>query len=123
MDAVVLFGMLEFPVMEDKLRCLKEATRILKKGGELVITTPNRLYLSRTEKPNRLDYDMLNDLLKDGYDIKIYGFNPFPTFPYFLPNAVMEKIPFIWHILLWMMKNDIMVRRCRNFFVIARKRS
>lgn len=120
-NIVISMGMLELVKADDKLSCLKEINRVLKKGGKLIITTPNRHYLSLLEKRNRIDYASLKELFSYDYEFEIYGFNPFPSFPFFLPNCIMERIPFIWHILTAMMINKVMLRYCRSFFVVASK--
>lgn len=121
-DAVIFLNMIELPDAEGKRMCLSEIRRVLKKNGVLIMTTPNRRYLSNIDKARRLDYISLKNMLEADYECNIYGFNPFPSFPYFLPNRVMEKVPFIWRILIFMMKNNVMTQYCRSFIVLARKR-
>ncbi len=122
-DVIVLMGMLEiFHDPQDKVRCLTEILKVLPKGGRLIITTPNKRYLSRLNKEGYLDYNALKVLLEKDYDFEMFGFNPFPSFPYFLPNSIMERIPFIWRILFFMMRNNILIRYCRSFFVVAQKK-
>jgi len=122
-DEVMLFGMLEvLPTIEDKKRCLNEILRVLKKEGELVITAQNKNYFCPLDKTNKVDYGTLKSLLTLDWDYKIFGFNPVPSFPYFLPNFIQDKIPFIWRVLVYLMNRDMFVNRCRSFIVIAKKK-
>lgn len=122
-DVVIFFGMFtEVEDNEERVRCLKEMERVLKEDGELIITVANKDYLCWGEKGSRVSYCILDSLLKDRFNKVIYGFNPLPEFPLFLPNRVIERIPWIWNILIYLMKKRFMYKYCRSFLVLAGKK-
>lgn len=121
-DLVILLGMLEVPVSKNKAECLLEISRVLRDGGELLIATHNKKALLGKHNYSHLDYAALKQLVSKDFEFKILGFNPFPNFPFFLPNFILQNLPFIWWILFLMMKNNILLDRCRSFLVTARKK-
>ncbi len=121
-DCIVFLGMLELLPGENKKNdCIKEIARVLKENGELILTTPNRMSFRAGSKDNFVDYDCLVKVLQEKFVYQVYGFNPFPDFPYFLPNRVLARIPGIWKILLFMMRRGVLLRRCRSFLAVAHK--
>lgn len=96
---------------------LLETIRVLKKGGKIYLTTPNNArYVS-----NKLSYNELIKLVNPFNDVKICGWNPFPSYPYFLPSRVLCKLPNVFELLEWMMHRRTMFNRCKMFYVEARK--
>jgi ubiquinone/menaquinone biosynthesis C-methylase UbiE len=120
-DSVVFLGMLELPEKGKKGNAIKEIHRILKRGGKLFLTTQNRFYLRRKINKNYLNYSEVKSLLFNQFNFKILGFNPFPSFPYFIPNRILSKIPFIWELLILLMKIKIFTKVSCSFIVYGEK--
>jgi len=122
-DIVVLAHMLqEFHTTEEKRVLMKNVYRVLKPGGRVFITTPNRRYRRYSGVSRMLTFEELDGLLCQDFDYRIKGFNPFPPFPYFLPNAVMAKIPGVWGLLILLMDKGVLKKRGCSFFAEAVKK-
>jgi len=72
---------------QDKL--LSEIARVLKPHGTLFLTTPNE----RRFHGRKLDFDELKSALNKRFDFEIMGWNPFPSYPYFLPSRLLKHVP------------------------------
>jgi len=122
-DVVIFCGMLEVPQREQKAQAVRELARVLRPGGQLLLTTPNRRYPRYRGHDLMVTYEELQGLLRSYFDVRIRGFNPFLPFPYFLPNSLLARIPGIWRILVALMERDIGTRSGCAFLVNAVKRS
>lgn len=121
-DIVILANMLEHTTkVKEKGLLIKEAHRVLKPYGTLFVTTLNRRYPRYRKFPEIRTFEELDTLLQPYFDYHINGFNPFPPFPYFLPNMVIAKIPGIWYLLVFLMKKDFLRKWCCGFFAEAIK--
>ena len=121
-DVVVFCGMMEVPQRERKVQAVQELARVLRPGGHLFLTTPNRRYPRYRRYHLMVTYEELQELLQPLFDADIRGFNPFLPFPYFLPNKVLARVPGIWRILTGLMERRVGTRTGCSFFVTARKR-
>ena len=122
-DVVVFCGMLEVPQRADKARAVQELARVLRAGGQLFLTTPNRRYPRYRRQSLMVDFDELDALLRPAFDAQIRGFNPLPPFPYGVPNKLLAQVPGIWRLLVALMERGIGRRSGCAFFVTAVKRS
>jgi len=66
-------------------------------------------------------YEDLRNLLLPQFRSEIKGFNPFPPFPYFLPNRFLARVPGIWWILMTLMEWGVGKIRSTAFLVKAVK--
>jgi SAM-dependent methyltransferase len=121
-DVVLFCAMLEVPPRSFKATALQEAARVLRPGGTLYLTTPNRRYLRYRHLASRVTYEELRELLLPEFTFEIKGFNPFPPFPYFLPNCLLARVPGIWRILVTLMKRGFGKRHSCAFLVEAVKK-
>lgn len=121
-DVVVFCGMLEVPPHERKTAAMAEASRVLRPGGELLLTTSNRRYLRYRYLDSRVTYEELQAFLEPGFDATIQGFNPLPPFPYGLPNGLLARVPGIWRLLMWLMERGIGTRWSCTLLATAVKR-
>lgn len=121
-DTVIFLGMLELPDKKRKKNAINEIYRILKVGGQLFLTTLNRRYLRFKTNSNYVNYAELESLLDGQFTFEIKGFNPFPQFPYFIPNRILAKIPFIWKLLVFFMDKDIFQKISSSFIAYAEKK-
>ena len=120
-------------------RCMvREIRRVLKKGGRLLLTTPNRGHWAY-QRVSKLTCDELLCLLTPDFTVTIRGYNPLPPFPFFLPPRMMSWVPRrIWRYLFipspllalvpgidvflrWIMEVKWLRRVSKAFFVEARK--
>jgi SAM-dependent methyltransferase len=123
-DVVILAHMLQVPRdVKGKKLLIEESQRVLKPQGTIFITTPNRRYRRYLNLFNMLTFEELDNLLKPYFDYYIKGFNCFPPFPFFLPNALIAKIPGIWGLLLFLMEKGFLRKQNCSFFVKATKRT
>ena len=118
-DVVIYSNLIE--MVEDKPALLKEAARLLKPGGTLLLTTPNSAHPCYRGKP-KLGYEELNSLLKPFFDFEVHGWNPFPPWPFFLPNRVLARVPGWYSFLKWLCESGRFPRSSKYFFVEAKKR-
>ncbi len=121
-DAVIFCGVLEVAPRERREEAIREVARVLRVGGAAHLTTQNRRYPRYRRHPSMVTYEELQNLLLPQFHSEIKGFNPFPSFPYFLPNRLLARIPGIWRILTTLMKWDAGKRRGCAFLVKAVKR-
>ena len=64
---------------------VEEVRRVLKEGGRLLLTTPNRGHWVYQKAP-RLTYDELLHLLTRDFAVTLRGYNPLPPFPFCPPG-------------------------------------
>jgi SAM-dependent methyltransferase len=124
-DVVIYCGMLELPPDDQKSGALREAARVLTPGGRLYLTTVNRGY-RRYRHPSSIrpvTFDQLRALLLPHFDFTINGFNPCPPFPWFLPNAILARVPGIWRLLVSLMERNIGTNASCMFVVEGTRRS
>jgi SAM-dependent methyltransferase len=123
-DVVLFCGMLEIPDREEKARVMSEVARVLTASGELFLTTPNRRHLryKRNRFMSTVSHHELTSLLRPYFDADVRGFNPFPPFPYFLPNRLLARFPGIWRLLTALMRWGIGTHYGTAFFVRGVKR-
>ena len=121
-DVVIFCAMLEVPTWEHKSMAVAELARVLRPGGRVYLTTPNRRYLRYRHLALRVTYEELRELLLPEFTFEIKGFNPFPPFPYFLPNCLLARVPGIWGILVTLMKRGFGKRHSCAFLVEAVKK-
>lgn len=122
MDVVLYCGMLEVPAYGQKKQAIREVARVLRPGGRLYLTTANgcyRRYRHSSPSLRAVTIDQLRGVLSPDFVYTIRGFNPFPPFPYFLPNRVLAAVPGIWRLLVAMMERNVAVERCCSFYVQA----
>ncbi|MBI3629470.1 MAG: class I SAM-dependent methyltransferase, partial [Candidatus Rokubacteria bacterium] len=109
-DVVVFAGMLEeFVPSRPKEAAVREIARVLRPGGALYMTTLNRRHWRNRDHPWKifLTAEDIAALLSPHFEADIRGFNPFPPFPYFLPNRVLARLPGIWRLLVALMGRGI----------------
>lgn len=118
-DVIIYCGMLELPPDGRKADAIAEAARVLRPGGRLFLTTPNRRHWryrhASTVRPVTLAE--LQALLAPHFDCTIRGFNPCPPFPYFIPNRVLARVPGIWRLLIGLMERNIAMGVSCMFYV------
>jgi SAM-dependent methyltransferase len=125
-DVVLYCGMLELPSDEQKTDAIRETARVLAPGGRLFLTTVNRRYrpyLNTSSSVRAVTFEQLQALLSPHFDFTIRGFNPFPPFPYFLPNRILARVPGIWPLLIWLMNANIGLKHGCMFVVDGTRRS
>jgi SAM-dependent methyltransferase len=122
-DVVIFCGMLEVSPWELKRKALEEAHRVLKDEGVFLLTTPNRNYGAYGHNKNMVNYQELNKLLGPFFQFDIKGLNPFPPFPFFIPNRILARIPGIWGIILFLTKHRWLFDYCHSFYVEGKKAS
>lgn len=98
-------------------QAIAETRRVLKKEGVLFLTTPNQARYHS----NKMSHKDLVNLLERFKDVQIYGWNPFPNYPYFIPARILANIPGVFELLGRMMHRNILMSRCKGFFVTAKK--
>jgi SAM-dependent methyltransferase len=125
-DVVIYCGMLEVPSDEQKTDAIRETARVLAPGGRLFLTTVNRRYLryrNTSSSIRAVTVEQLQALLSPHFDFTIRGFNPFPPFPYFLPNAILARVPGIWRLLVALMERNIGTNASCMFYVDGIRKS
>lgn len=118
-DVVIFAAMLEISDRQDKVRAIQEVHRVLKPGGRLLLTTPNRAYPRYRRHNGVVTYDELVSIVGPYFEMEAKGFNPFPRF---LPNRLLARIPGIWHLLTALMTWHALSPRCCSFYVRATKK-
>ncbi len=120
-DVVVLANVVE--TVGNREALLKEVRRLLKKRGKLFLTTPNRGHPAYAGKPGKLSFRELESLLdSSGFTYSVKGWNPFPPWPFFLPNRVLARMPGWYSLLKWLCEGGRFPRSSKYFFVEAVKR-
>ena len=122
-DVVLFCGMLEILPKEHKPNVVHEVARVLCSAGQVHLTSPNRRNLRYRNSASTVTKEELHNLLFPLFHMDIKGFNPFPPFPYFLPNRLLAHVPGIWRILTLLMRWRLGIRSCSSFLVRATKRS
>ena len=120
-DAVLFCGMLEVPPRCFQVGAVQEVARVLRPGGRLYLTTMNRRYRRYRRHPSTVTYEELEALLRPWFRYEIRGFNPFPPFPFFLPNRWLAEVPGIWPFLQTLMRHRVAERSSCAFLVTAVK--
>jgi len=117
-DVVVLAHMIED---NDPKQFVKRAAKALRKGGRLYLTTPNGDFAKyrNTGLPRRTD---LERLLSPYFDFRIYGWNPFPPWPWFPPARILARLPGWFELLRWLCEHNILVNNAKSFYVEAMRR-
>ena len=85
-----------FPASEQQQQqVFEEMHRVLKPGGTLYLTTSNKNYrLDRHHYiPGEIFHEEVRQDLQMFRDVEIYGWNPLPSFVFFLPQNIFAKIP------------------------------
>jgi ubiquinone/menaquinone biosynthesis C-methylase UbiE len=73
---------------------LGEIYRVLKPGGTLYLTMTNKNHvMERHSYPKGIFYGELARALQIFKHVMIYGWNPLPSFVFFLPKRLTDKIP------------------------------
>lgn len=122
-DTVICCGMVEVPPSQAKASLIKEVARVLQPQGHLFLTTPNRRNLHyQIRTIPAVSYDELGALLAPHFEYRIWGFNPFPAFPRFVPNRCLAATPGIWSVLHFSMARGINRTHCGAFYVEATRR-
>ncbi len=103
---------------ENQEKAVREAARVLKKGGVLFLTTPNNAFY----KSVKLSFEELDSLLKPCFRYEIKGWNPFPRFPFFPPARVLRLIPGWFGLLAWLCEKGFFRRSSKFFYVEAVKK-
>jgi SAM-dependent methyltransferase len=124
-DVVIYCGMLELPSDDQKTDAVRETARVLAPGGRLYLTTINRRYrrYRNTSSIRAVTFEQLRALLSPQFDFTIRGFNPFPPFPYFLPNRMLARVPGIWRLLVALMERNIGTNASCMFVVEGTRKS
>ncbi len=101
----------------DQRKAIAEAVRVLKKGGLFLLTTPNNARYGSV----KTTYAELSALLTPHFGICISGWNPFPSWPYFLPNRLLKRIPGWFFLLDVLCEKRLAVKRSKFFYVQVMK--
>ena len=92
-DVVVMANVIEVPPNSaGRSNIVSEVRRVLRPGGWLLLTTPNRGHWAY-QRASKLNYDDLSSLLTSDFEVTIRGYNPLPPFPFFLPPSLMSWVP------------------------------
>ena len=115
-DVVLLVNLIECFSGEERMKVLLEAARVLKPGGKIYLTTPNKghYYYRKTKK---LDMSELERLLeKTGLSYDILGFNPIP-----LPTKSIAWLPGVYGFLEFLSGEKAFAGFGKYFCVEAKK--
>jgi len=124
-DAVVWANMVPGSDFEEpekdreKLRklAMRETLRVLKKEGRLYFTTPNQgRYHS-----NKLTKGEVEDLVAAYRKKELRAWNPFPSYPRFVPSRLLARIPGWFWVLELLMKWRVLEGRGKAFYLEAIK--
>jgi SAM-dependent methyltransferase len=97
-DAVILCHILEIPEGHQR-RCdlLHESARVLRTGGLLLLTTPNKdhiRYRRWLDAENGVTYSQLQGLLRIcGFEGEVLLWNSIPSLVHFLPMGLLQRVP------------------------------
>jgi SAM-dependent methyltransferase len=122
-DVVIYCGMLELPSDERKMDAVRETARVLAPGGRLYLTVNRRHRRYQRSSIRAVTFEQLGALLSPHFDCTIRGFNPFPPFPYFLPNRILARVPGIWRLLVALMERNIGTNASCMFVVEGTRKS
>jgi SAM-dependent methyltransferase len=121
-DVVILANVLpgfDYPgTLEQCRKLIAIATRCLKEGGTLYLTTPNGAN-SFYKNKIKIYETALSALLTKDYDFVIKCWNPFPI----QLDHLLQFIPWRFNLLYLFMKHDVGRKRGTAFFVKAIKRN
>jgi SAM-dependent methyltransferase len=119
-DVIMLNAML--PLVSDKQGLIASIYDLLAVDGLFLVTTHNRDHCSYRDEDSLLSFRDTENLLSEKFDINITGFNPFPRFPYFVPNVIADKIPYVWEMLTYFSDRGLFVKKSRALLIEARKK-
>ncbi len=102
---------------------LSKVNQLLKPDGKLFIMFFNKHHSNFKVKLGFLGLSEIEEALKPYYKYNIIGYNPLPKFPFFVPNCIVDKIPFIWNILFFLANNKYFFNNSIAFFIEANKAS
>jgi SAM-dependent methyltransferase len=123
---------------EQKTRVFQEVYRILKPGGKLLLTTPNGEHFCY-RRSRKIQFTELQRVLAHFHAINIYGWNPLPSFVFFLPTRWQKRIPLPYHkylcipspilaripgmmgVLRYLMTKKCLRRTSKAFYVVCKK--
>ena len=100
---------------KNQRKAFSEAARVLKKGGVLYLTAPNGAWFEKIGVYGKLERWRLEKLLQPYFDFEIGGWNPFPSYPRFIPSRVLKKVP-LWFELLKTLCGKGLFSRTSKFF-------
>lgn len=100
----------------ERRKVISEIYRILKPGGKLYLTTPNKGHPYYWKK-HKLTYPELVEVLQPHFEFSITGWNPIP-----LPPKLFAWLPGIEHFLKFLEKLGFFKDKGRYFYVEATKR-
>jgi SAM-dependent methyltransferase len=118
---VVLFNAM-LPLARDKAQMIAGLCAVLKPGGRLFLTTHNRNYYEYKREPSLPTIPELEGYLKPYFEYSIAGFNPLPRYPFFVPNILIDKIPFIWYFIMYLSKRNFLSDKSCGIYVEAVKK-
>ncbi len=118
---VVLFNAM-LPMAQDKARMIASLHALLKPGGSLYLTTHNRNYYEYASDASMVTIPELKDYLAPYFEYAVAGFNPFPRYPFFVPNMFIDKIPFIWPLIRYLSERDLFSNRSVGIYAHAIKK-
>jgi SAM-dependent methyltransferase len=121
-----------------KKTVFSEVYRVLKPGGTLFLTTPNGEHLCYRHT-QRIHLSELQHDIESFRNVRIYGWNPFPSFIFFLPDtlkrcipiryqkylfmpsSVLAKFPYMMDILQYLMTKKSLLKKAKAFYVECEK--
>lgn len=121
-DAIIGFGILEVPGI-DRIQLLEEFRKISKNETYFFFTTTNRNHHRYKKHKEKITLQEIEALFKNKIDIQILGWNPFPPFPFFFPNHIVHKIPFIWKILIFLSKFSFLKTISTSFLITSKNQN
>lgn len=102
---------------ELRRKALSEMNRVLRKGGTLLLTTPNGDY---AKWPGKIKREELEQLLKQaGFSAEVMGWNPFP--PLLPPSRILTRMPGWFSLLKHIARKKMAVKKSKFFLVEAKK--
>lgn len=145
-DVVVMANVMPYhevctPLLEEaqqKTHAFGEAYRVLKTGGRLFLTTPNKEHLCYKTSRKSTIFE-LELALQHFQNIQIGGWNPLPSLVWFLPDPLTLRIPRQYHkyllfpspiaarmpgmmpILIYLMRKKSLRRKAKAFYVECQK--
>lgn len=104
-DVILLNAML--PLSLNKQELIADIWALLKPKGLFYLTTHNRKYYEYNRESTMSTIAQIGSYLKPYFEYKISGFNFLPRFPFFLPNMLVDKIPFIWNFIKYSSEHNM----------------